>query len=347
MYSSVVALINHHRTHSLKEYNTVLDIKLMYPVSRFAYDDEYQSLLEDKDALVQKFVDISTEIKAVTQSLEQLSETHKKCENDISFKRQAHDAFHEAETMFNEQISIQNRYKLEAQPHEMKKLDENSELLKQRLQSLTECKKNLESDLEVQRRQLHNLDRSVNEFKVELSGLSRKEKRLKQMMMTLNISESLIKQICDEGISAWTNQDSFEHVYVEHSWFFPKFSRQDAEKCLDGAPTGTFLIRIRANQNAYALSIVAKGQVNHCIIYHTEHETFGFAEPYNIYKSLKELVLHYSINSLEEHNEQLQTTLKIPYYAYAQSSSSSMSSASSGVDQIVQPSYSVKQLHDK
>lgn len=311
----------------------------MYPVSRFAYDDEYQTLIDNKDLLVAKFVEITSEIKTLNQSLEQLSETHKRTENDISFKRQAHDAFQEAETMFNEQIGIQNRYKLEAQPHEMKKLDENSELLKQRLQSLTECKKNLESDLDQQRRQLNSLDRSANECKVELNGLSRQEKRLKQMMISQSISENLIKQICDEGMSAWINQDSFEHVYIENSWYFPKFSRSDAEKCLTGAPTGTFLIRTSAAHHAYALSIVANGTVNHCIIYHTEHGTFGFAEPYNIYKSLKELVLHYSINSLEEHNESLQTTLKIPYYAYAQSSSSSMSSVSSGVDQIVQPSY--------
>jgi phosphoinositide-3-kinase regulatory subunit alpha/beta/delta len=330
-FSSVVALINHHRTHSLKEYNPVLDIKLLYPVSRLAYDDEYQQLMENKEVLVQKFVDISSEIKSLTQNLDILVETLKRTDNDIGFKRQAHDAFQEAETMFNEQINIQNRYKTEAQPHEMKKLDENSELLKQRLMSLTECKKNLESDLELQRRQFVNLERNINECKLEINGLGRQEKRLKQMMLSQNISESLIKQILDEGICAWTNQDSIEHLYDEHSWYFPKFSRSDAEKCLYGAPVGTFLIRMSAAHHAFALSIVANGTVNHCIIYHTENGTFGFAEPYNIYKSLKELVVHYSINSLEEHNESLQTTLKIPYDVYAQSSSSStMSSVSSG-----------------
>ena len=39
---------------------------------------------------------------------------------------------------------------------------------------------------------------------------------------------------------------------------------------------------------------------------------FGFAEPYNVYSSLMELVLHYAVNSLEEHNEKLKTTLMFP-----------------------------------
>ena len=107
-------------------------------MSRFAYDDEYQNLLENKDALVQKFVEVTSEIKILTQSLEQAHENYKRTENDIGFKRQAHEAFHEAETMFNEQIDLQNRYKLEAQPHEMTKLDENSELLKQMVVTMYE-----------------------------------------------------------------------------------------------------------------------------------------------------------------------------------------------------------------
>lgn len=72
----------------------------MYPVSRFVYDDEFQTLMENKDALVQKFVDVTTEVKNLTTVLEQSHENQKRTENDIGFKRQAHEAFMEAETMF-------------------------------------------------------------------------------------------------------------------------------------------------------------------------------------------------------------------------------------------------------
>lgn len=339
-FASVVELINFHRTNSLKDYNSVLDIKLSYPVSRFVYDDEYHSLIENKDALVQKFVEVNIEIKTLTQSLEQLHETYKRSENDIGFKRQAHEAFQEAETMFQEQIDLQNHYKKEAQPHELFKINENSELLLLRLKALNECKRNLDSDLDQQRRQNQRLELDINKLKLEINALLRQEKRLKQLMTSQNISEHQIKQIMDEGSSACLNQDSDES-YEESSWYFPKYSRSDAEKVLSGAPVGTFLIRRSTANHAYALSIVANGTVNHCIIYRTEHETFGFAEPYNIYKSLKELVLHYSINSLEEHNEALQTTLKTPYNVYHQSSSSSttLSSMSGGSNSTSQSSF--------
>lgn len=338
-FPSVVELINFYRSCSLKEYNSLLDIKLLYPVSRFVFDDEYHTLLENKDALVQKFIDVTTEIKALTHNLEQALENYKRTENDIGFKRQAHEAFQEAETMFNEQIALQATYKDDAQPHEKSKLEENSELLRQRLAALTECKRNLDSDLDQQRRQYQKLELDINKQKLEINGLLRQEKRLKQMMQSQNISESLIKQIMDEGSSAWTNQNN-EHVYDESTWYIPTFSRSEAERELSRAPTGTFLIRESTAVKAYALSIVANGTVNHCIIYRTDHGTYGFAEPYNIYKSLKDLVLHYSINSLEEHNEALQTTLKTPYRVFCGSGSSTVSDfSSSGSNSTTQLSF--------
>lgn len=52
------------------------------------HEEEYRSLMENADALVQKFVDVSTEIKNLTRELEQIHETSKKTESDIGFKRQ-------------------------------------------------------------------------------------------------------------------------------------------------------------------------------------------------------------------------------------------------------------------
>ncbi|KAL7049014.1 hypothetical protein ACKWTF_003568 [Chironomus riparius] len=327
-FTSVVELIDFHRTRSLKDYNSVLDVKLLYPVSRFSHDEEYRNLLENKDALVQKFVDITTEIKNLYHSLEQLSDVYKRTESDIGFKRQAQDAFKEAEDMFKEQMQIQERYRKEAQPHEFKSLDENSELLRHRLSALEDCKRNLESDLDIQRRQHQKLEMDINKLKLEINALLRQEKRLKQMMLTHNIPDQLIKRIMEEGTSAWINQDNVEHTFAESCWYFPKYSRSDAERVLAEAPTGTFLIRPSSASRAYALSIMCNEQVNHCMIYQTESGLYGFAEPFIIYKSLKELVLHYRTNSLEEHNESLKTTLKHPlreYLSTRESSSSTMS----------------------
>ena len=56
-------------------------------------------------------------------------------------------------------------------------------------------------------------------------------------------------------------------------------------------------------------------ELNICLSNHSSSrgdQGYGFAEPYNIYSSLCDLVLHYAVNSLEEHNDKLKTTLMYP-----------------------------------
>lgn len=99
----------------------------------------------------------------------------------------------------------------------------------------------------------------------------------------------------------------------EKTWLLLNCRRLEAEMLLANKPDGTFLIR-KSSTHQYALSISCNGTVNHCIIMETK-KGLGFAEPYNIYDSLKSLVLHYSQNSLEIHNDSLNTTLKFPIRA--------------------------------
>uniref|UniRef100_A0A1A9WKT6 SH2 domain-containing protein n=1 Tax=Glossina brevipalpis TaxID=37001 RepID=A0A1A9WKT6_9MUSC len=127
------------------------------------------------------------------------------------------------------------------------------------------------------------------------------------------IKDEDIKQLIEMGFEAW--QQRYESVINqphndESMWFLKDCSRDNAQDLLNGAPTGTFLIRARSAGH-YALSIVCKNSINHCIIYETE-SGYGFAAPYNIYRTLKKLVEHYASNSLEEHNDTLTTTLRIP-----------------------------------
>lgn len=62
------------------------------------------------------------------------------------------------------------------------------------------------------------------------------------------------------------------------------------------------------------LSRRVDGDTKHCVIYRTA-TGFGFAEPYNLYASLKELVLHYQHASLVQHNDALTVTLAHPVRA--------------------------------
>lgn len=55
-------------------------------------------------------------------------------------------------------------------------------------------------------------------------------------------------------------------------------------------------------------------EVKHCMIYRTPHG-YGFAEPYDVHCSLKDLVLHYRLHSLAQHNDALDVRLSHPVHA--------------------------------
>lgn len=70
------------------------------------------------------------------------------------------------------------------------------------------------------------------------------------------------------------------------------------------------------NMTPVTLSSV-EGDTKHCVIFKTV-TGYGFAEPYNLYSSLKDLVLHYKNVSLVQHNDQLNVNLAYPVLARSQ-----------------------------
>lgn len=313
MFPSVVDLINYYKNVSLKQYNVILDVKLMYPISRFKDNDESTNIT-DIDKLAQKFVDTHNDFIAKTQEFDQMWDIYTKTEIERNLKRQAHVAFLEAVSMFEHQMQLQVQYRSQAQPHEIKSVMENFAVLKSRLDSLKDSKKILEEDLEKQKQMVLSLEREINNIKPEKLNLSKLKNRYQSYLQRRGVKDHKIKQLIEEGYSAWTKPDDDESSHNDSStWLLPNATRLDAERHLAGLPSGTFLIR-PSSAGHFALSISCNGMSNHCIIYETP-KGFGFAIPYNTFPDLKSLVLHYAENSLEEHNDVLSTTLKYPVFS--------------------------------
>ncbi|KAF3849295.1 hypothetical protein F7725_015792 [Dissostichus mawsoni] len=123
------------------------------------------------------------------------------------------------------------------------------------------------------------------------------------------------------GIKNENTEDQYSMVdddedlphHDERSWKLGNINRLQAEALLQGKRDGTFLVRDSSKAGCYACSVVVDGEVKHCVINKTP-SGFGFAEPYNLYGSLKELVLHYQHTSLVQHNDSLNVTLAYPVY---------------------------------
>ncbi|KAG5894419.1 hypothetical protein JTB14_019789 [Gonioctena quinquepunctata] len=316
-FHSVVELINHFRHDSLSQYNASLDIKLLYPVSRNNQEEELAKT-EKIEKLVEKLVNVNKLLAEKNKISETVSKDFNETSTEVQTKRHALDALKELVQLFRDQTSIQEKSQNEAQPHEIKSLEINSELLKKRLDLMSESCEQLEEILKQKEAYKKVLERELTTLKPDIHGLIRERDRHIRWLQQRGYSLAKINQILNRNIEETSEEcevdtDSLPHN-DEQYWLLLNCSRTEAEKLLEGKPDGTFLVRKSRQMNKYALSVVCNGSTNHCIINETS-KGLGFTEPYNIYPTLKDLVLHYATNSLEIHNDLLNTVLAYPISA--------------------------------
>nr|XP_020464690.1 phosphatidylinositol 3-kinase regulatory subunit gamma isoform X3 [Monopterus albus] len=325
-FSSVVELISHYRHESLAQYNTKLDVKLMYPISRFQQD---QLVKEDNiDAVGKKLQEYHNQYQEKSKEYDRLYEEYTKTSQEIQMKRTAIEAFNETIKIFEEQCHTQERYskdyierfRREGNDKEIERIMMNYEKLKSRLGEIHDSKVRLEQDLKTQAMDNRETDKKMNSLKPDLIQLRKirdqylvwlnhkgvRQKRINDWLGILNEST-------DESYFVSEEDENLPH-YDEKSWFVGDLNRTQAEDLLLGKPDGAFLIRESSKKGCYACSVVVDGEVKHCVIYSTPRG-FGFAEPYNLYSSLKDLVLHYHQTSLVQHNDSLNVRLAYPVYA--------------------------------
>ncbi|XP_034738027.1 phosphoinositide-3-kinase, regulatory subunit 3b (gamma) [Etheostoma cragini] len=324
-FGSVVELISHYRHESLAQYNTKLDVKLMYPISRFQQD---QLVKEDNiDAVGKKLQEYHNQYQEKSKEYDRLYEEYTKTSQEIQMKRTAIEAFNETIKIFEEQCHTQERYskdyierfRREGNDKEIERIMMNYEKLKSRLGEIHDSKVRLEQDLKTQAMDNRETDKKMNSLKPDLIQL---RKIRDQYLVWLNHKGVRQKRINDwlgiknenpdEGYFVTEEDENLPH-YDEKSWFVGDLNRTQAEELLIGKPDGAFLIRESSKKGCYACSVIVEGEVKHCVIYSTPRG-FGFAEPYNLYSSLKDLVLHYHQTSLVQHNDSLNVRLAYPVY---------------------------------
>ncbi|XP_065166487.1 phosphatidylinositol 3-kinase regulatory subunit gamma isoform X3 [Atheta coriaria] len=309
-FTSVVELINNFRTKSLSAYNASLDIKLMYPLSKFNKEDQEDRLMNDNnvDKLKQHFIEVCASLADKNKLLNTLNGDLERNQRQLEFKRHSLDALKELVKVFKEHTLIHEKIQAEAQPHEKEGVKNNSEVLRERRTAMEESCEQLEKIVKQGEAFNRALEREITSLKPDIVELFNERDKYKKCLVNKGV------KMDDYDSIIFDDSDNLPHN-DESTWQKLNCDRPTAEKLLAGKPGGTFLIR-KSSTNQYALSIACNGCVNHCIIYETPRG-LGFAEPYNIYRSLKELVLHYAKNSLEIHNESLNTTLAYPIHSHS------------------------------
>nr|AAI70134.1 MGC80357 protein [Xenopus laevis] len=322
-FNSVVELITHYRNESLAQYNPKLDVKLLYPVSKLQQD---QVVKEDSiEAVGKKLREYNVQFQEKNQEYDRLYEDYTRTSQEIQMKRTAIEAFNETIKIFEEQCQTQEKYskeyiekfRREGNEKEIQRILHNHEKLKSRISEIVDSKRRLEEDLKKQTAENREIDKRMNSIKPDLIQL---RKTRDQYLMWLTQ-----KGVRQKKLNEWLGSDNTEDQYSvvededlphqdERTWNVGNINRNQAENLLRGKRDGTFLVRESSKAGCYACSVMADGEVKHCVINKT-HTGFGFAEPYNLYSSLKELVLHYQHTSLVQHNDSLNVTLAHPVYA--------------------------------
>ncbi|EDW85266.2 uncharacterized protein Dwil_GK18374 [Drosophila willistoni] len=348
LFSSVVDMINYYKANSLMMYNKTLDITLSNPIVRTYEEDEYQPQ-GDLRLLSNDFRRVSQLLQQQEQMLDQKKTSFNAIREELQEKKLHQNVFGNAEKMFRDQIKVIESFirqppvntagagggpavgsgagaasaaslssscttnNAATRQQEQEHLQESLAQANAHLDELHSKMEKLNHYIENKKEDELLLERQINAAKPELQMLQLRKDKFIERLKTHNLTVDDMNAILEMGFDKW--RQHYELVSNqphrnESLWFLNDAKRRDAEELLKGAPTGTFLIRAR-DAGHFALSIVCKGSVHHCIIYETE-SGFGFAAPYNIYPTLTKLVDHYASNSLEEHNDTLTTTLRIP-----------------------------------
>ncbi|XP_018430311.1 PREDICTED: phosphatidylinositol 3-kinase regulatory subunit gamma-like [Nanorana parkeri] len=383
-FKSVVELINHYRHESLAQYNPKLDVKLLYPVSRYQQD---QLVKEDNiDAVGKKlqeyhwqFQDKSREYDGLYEEYTKTSQRqpsldlHRASYSEAPDIRGLHRIFRVCNDAENGQAAkikapmhgfnvgwfLRNRRKLalsvplsapfsiegaggkifarsEPAANEMLALVGcpgsrciiiiNYEKLKSRLGEIHDSKLRLEQDLKKQAQENREIDKKMNSIKPDLIQLRKIRDQYLVWLTHKGVRQKRINEWLglktespDDPYFMSDEEELLPH-YDEKTWFVGDLNRMEAEELLRGKRDGAFLIRESSKKGSYAEneSCWADGDVKHCVIYGTSRG-YGFAEPYNLYSTLKELVLHYQHASLVQHNDSLNVRLAFPVHAHTSS----------------------------
>ncbi|CAG5863940.1 unnamed protein product [Menidia menidia] len=318
-FPSVVELIQYYQKRSLAQYNSKLDTQLLYPLSRH---QQQQAVMEvDIDAAGEQLKMFQDRYKEKSREYDRLFEELNQTSQELQSKRTAIEAFSEIIRIFEEECNTQERFSKEYidmfltldSSTKNDKIQSNSDELQLRVEEIHNSKKKLEEELRKKAVTHMEVDRKLSTLKPDLVQLRRIRDQYLLWLTQQGTRQSQIDEwmgLRDEEEDPYTLEDEMHQE--ERSWYVGSMRRKEAEELLRGRRDGTFLIRDSQTQRgSFACSVVVDGDVKHCVIYRTS-TGYGFAEPYNLYSSLRELVLHYRHTSLIQHNQQLNVTLAWP-----------------------------------
>ncbi|XP_075527376.1 phosphatidylinositol 3-kinase regulatory subunit alpha isoform X1 [Dermacentor variabilis] len=319
-FNSVPELISHYRRESLEHYNNFLNVRLLYPVSKYHQPDDEDQREWNVERVGQRLMETNREFLSRSRQFDQFHDQFNRLSQELQLKGQALQSFDEAAAMFEEQADLLQHFGRDccSGEQERRAVEENGALLQRRLALLREAQGRLADEVRASQAYYKQLEREINGLKLEVAQAAKQREKCQAWLQARGVPKDRINKLLQDSsgqqeTSRRGASGSLEEASSDSSWFVADCDRSQAMRLLEGRCDGTFLVRPSKNPGQFALSIVAEGKVNHCLILRTERG-YGFAEPLTTHPTLRSLVQHYAHNSLEEHNPLLKTTMAYPVF---------------------------------
>ena len=172
-FKSVPELINYYRNESLSHYNHTLDVKLLYPISRFSQTEVEDFETGDIGKVSSKLNEINREFNAKTEQYDKYNDDYNRTAQEIQMQRQALESFNVCITLLEEHLKINSNLQSESLAHEISSMQDHYQKLKYKLNTLIENRSELEKQLK-KSTALHRLvDREMNSIKPVLQQLGK------------------------------------------------------------------------------------------------------------------------------------------------------------------------------
>ncbi|CAB4062072.1 PIK3R1_2_3 [Lepeophtheirus salmonis] len=161
-FRSVRELVEFYQKESLREYNVILDTRLLYPINRFAPSEDIECD-ESVERVALKLKEVNSLYLGQSRKYDRYYDEYHRAAGDIVQIRQALDAATATVDMFEAQIELHTKAQSNVFPHEKAALKANFEIIVKRLEHYREKKKTLSSELKKEKREI-SLFRQRNEF---------------------------------------------------------------------------------------------------------------------------------------------------------------------------------------
>jgi len=182
-FTTVVELVTFYQTVSLREYNSSLDTKLLFPVTRLGQNQEMVGGIENQEEVEINLREINRNYLIKSQLYDKLYEDYQTTALSLVQGRQALESFRLVVSMLEEQLDLHLLQQEEAFPHEVGKLQKNFKSLQGRLNSMRKNQEDLHRKLVKDNDRGRELDMEMNSLKPEIIQLYKQRDTHTQLIL--------------------------------------------------------------------------------------------------------------------------------------------------------------------